>query len=148
MDHPRSEVDFDRRTGGDVVDGAVVDVIADVRFLRKQDDGFDSPPSSVDNGAGDIVIAEVGHFDIDVRSSGVESVKEGGFDFESLCSVVVMVIAEEIDRAGGIEGDFTGEAGLESLDVFLAFQGNHVIQVSGVAVFDINGTGEEYVIVE
>lgn len=72
VDHARGEIDLDGGLRGDAVDGAVVDVVPDVGFPGEEDGGLHAAMGGGDNGASDIVVAEVSHFDVERGLGGVE----------------------------------------------------------------------------
>ena len=147
VDHGVGEVDGDCCLAEDLVDGAVVEVVADVGFPGEEEGESHAAAGGGDEGGGDLLVAEVGHFDVNGALGGVDEAEDGGLDFED-GAVGVVGVAEEIDGEGGVGGDFVAGALAEAGDDGGVVEGEHVVVVAEVAVLDVDGAGEEEAFVE
>lgn len=147
VDHGIGEVDGDCCLAEDLVDGAVVEVVADVGLAGEEEGDLHAAEGGGDEGGGDFLVAEVGHFDVDGVLAGFDEAEDGRFDFEDGAAGEVGV-AEEIDGEGGVGGDFVAGALAEAGDDCGVVEGEHVIVVVEVAVLDVDGAGDEEAFVE
>ena len=147
MDHGLGEVHGDVGGGVDFLDGAVVEVVADVGFLGEEEGDLHATFGGGDEGGGDLFVAEVGHFDVDGLLGAFDEAKRLGFDFED-GSVGAVGVAEEVDGERWVVGDFSAGPLAEAADDGGVVEGEHVVVVAEVAVFDVDATGDEEAIVE